>query len=121
MKLSRDWLAVFATLATVEQRPVVEVIEECLADMAAHLARTRHSLHLDAQDRAELDAYLDSLERQEREEDERATRTATTPQMRLAALASDERERRGDVDDEEAAREHAALGAGYVELQMAVD
>ena len=45
----------------------------------------------------------------------------STPAMRLAALASDERERTGYMDDEEAAREHRALGAGYVEMQVALD
>ena len=115
-QLSRECLSVFATLATVEQRPVVEVIEECLADMAAHLARTRHSLHLDAQDTAALNAYLDDLERQEREEDEAAARLRTTPAMRQAAAAADERERHPLPDLEEWDR---TLPFGHVETALA--
>ena len=118
LKLSRDWLAVFATLATVEQRPVVEVIEECLADIAAHLARTRHSLRLDAEDTAALNAYLDSLERQEREEDEASARLRTTPAMRQAGAAADERERHPLPDLEEWDR---TLPFGAVELALAID
>ena len=117
-RLSRECLSVFATVATVEQRPVVEVIEECLADMAAHLTRTRHALHLDAEDTAALHAYLDSVERSEREEDEASARLRTTPAMRQAAAAADECERHPKPDLEEWDR---TLPFGAVELALAID
>ncbi len=41
--------------------------------------------------------------------------------MRLAALAADERERHGNVDDEQADFARRCAGAGYVEATLALE
>ena len=119
LKITRERMAVFATLATIEARPVDEVIAECLADMAAHLTRTRRSLQLDPADRVSLERYLDSLER---DEEERTARESTTSAMLAVAAASDAREAFPHYHDEEAAEfAHRCAGAGYVETMLAIE
>ena len=119
LKITRERMAVFATLATIEQRPLDEVIAECLADMAAHLTRTRARLHLDEAGRVSLERYLDGLER---DEEERAAREGTTPAMLAVAAASDAREAFPHFQDDEAAEyAHRCAGAGYVEATLAME
>ena len=118
LKITRERMAVFATLATIEARPVDEVIAECLADMAAHLTRTRSRLRLDEADRVSLERYLDSLER---DEEERAGE-GTTSAMLAVAAASDAREAFPHFYDDEAADfAHRCAGAGYVETTLAME
>ena len=64
---------------------------------------------------------LEAAERIERMEEEEAAGAATTPAMRAAAFASDERERTGRVGDGQADFAHRCMGAGYVEMQLAIE
>ena len=96
LHIRRGTFQAFVRLSEQEVRPVEDVMAEWLHDCGALIEQNELA-----------EVYGDARQ--------------STPAMRLAAHASDERERSGYVDDEEAAREHAALGAGYVELQLAVD
>ena len=122
LRLSRERLGVFLALAKVERRPLEDVLAEHVAETAGRLLRTRHELHLDPYDQAVLAEYIDGLaERQEAWEaleEESAARAATTPAMRQAAAAADERERFAPPDLEEWDR---TVPFGYTEVLLAVE
>ena len=122
LRLSRERLGVFLALATIEQRSLEDVLADNVAETAGRLLRTRHELHLDAYDAQVLAEYIDGLaarqEAWEAQETESVTRAATTPAMRQAAIAADERERHPAPDLEEWDR---TLPFGHVELAVALD
>ena len=118
LRLSRERLGVFLALATIEQRSLEDVLADSVAETAGRLLRTRHELHLDPQDRADLNAYIDGIEAIEIEEGESAARILTTPAMRVAAAAADERERFASPDLEEFAR---PVSWGHVEAALVIE
>ena len=122
LRLSRERLGVFLALATIEQRSVEDVLADHVAETAGRLLRTRHELHLDPYDAQVLAEYIDGLAKRQDAWDaleaESAVRAATTPAMRQAAAAADERERHPEPDLEEWDR---TLPFGHVELAVALD
>lgn len=76
-------------------RPVEEVLEEWIADCASLIRQSEEEVYGDAR--------------------------PSTPAMQRAAAAADEHERHPYPDEEAAADEYAALGAGYVEITLAAE
>lgn len=92
--LRQGSFAAFVRLANRERRPVEDVLAEWLADCATLIGR---------------DELFEG------------SSFTMTPAMHRAARASDERERRGRVDDEHADYLHRSCGAGYVEITLAME